>query len=584
MKRCVFILLSVCAMLAPLRGEESAIYSGVYDNGAFRSLTFVNSVVGWDTFFNAGYLGSGWVIANVEAGLVWDGHEAFLRPSGSPAAIGQTFVGTGALSEVDFHATMVGHVLAGTGYVGNGTYTYAGLGMAPLAELWTGAIATSYSATQTGSFDTTSNSTISVYRTFFQGINGVKPDAINSSWGGADPTAGSTEILAIDGLARQNATVAFVASAGNGGTDPVSAPASTFNSIAVGSLGGANFLTPSDLSSRGAVDFYNPVTGLTLVGVRAAVDIAAPGENFALAAYLGDSGSLGASTDPQIQAILTTPSATDRYFLNQSGTSFSAPIVAGGIALLKDAAANDFFFNLNAVPTATDSRTIKSVLMAGATETVGWTNGQTTNGQGVTTTTQSLDYATGSGALNLDNTVGIYLLSGTRDLTGSTGGTITDSGWDFANLTPTQSNDYSFANPFSTAVELTISLNWFAGRSFNNQTGIGEDLSFSNLNLEVWQVLNGEFLTMLASSASVYNNTEFLRLDLPSGSYGIRVTFNGLVYGSATDESYAVAWRSQAVPEPSVVILLVMAGGVLALRFSRRLRSARKGGGGGIAV
>ena len=574
-------------MLAPLRGEESAIYSGVYENGAFQSLTFVNSVVGWDTFFNAGYLGSGRVIANVEAGLVWDGHEAFLRPSGSPVAIGQTFVGTGALSEVDFHATMVGHVLAGTGYVANSNpaqFTFAGLGMAPLAELWSGAIATSYSQTQIGSFETTTNSTISVYRAFFQGINGVKPDAINSSWGGDDPTAGSTEILAIDGLARQNATVAFVASAGNSGTDPVSAPASTFNSIAVGSLGGANFLTPSNFSSRGAVDFYNPVTGLTLVGVRAAVDIAAPGENFALAAYLGDSGSLGASTDPQIQAILTTPSATDRYFLNQSGTSFSAPIVAGGIALLKDAAANDFFFNLNAVPTATDSRTIKSVLMAGATETVGWNNGQTTNGQGVTTTTQSLDYATGSGALNLDNTVGIYLLSGTRDLTGSTGGTITDSGWDFANLTPTQSNDYSFANPFSTAVELTISLNWFAGRSFNNQTGIGEDLSFSNLNLEVWQVLNGEFLTMLASSASVYNNTEFLRLDLPSGSYGIRVTFNGLVYGSATDESYAVAWRSQAVPEPSVVILLVLAGGVLALRFSRRLRASRKGGGDGIAV
>lgn len=583
MNRSVLSLLCVCAALSPLYGDESTIVSGVYENGAFQSLTFVNSVVGWDTFFNAGYLGSGRVIANVEAGLVWGGHEAFLRPAGSPAVIGQTVVGTGALNEVDFHATMVGHVLAGSGYVGNGTYTYAGLGMAPLAELWTGAIATSYSPTQTGSFDTTSNSTISVYRAFFQGINGVKPDAINSSWGGADPAAGSAEILAIDGLARQNATVAFVASAGNGGADPVSAPGSTFNSIAVGSLGGLDFLTPSDFSSRGAVDFYNPVTNVTLVGVRAAVDISAPGEDFALAAYLGDSGSLGASNDPQIQAILT-PAATDQYFLNQSGTSFSAPIVAGSIALLKDVAANDFLFNLNAVPAATDSRTIKSVLMAGATETVCWNNGQTTNSQGVTTTTQALDYATGSGALNLDNTVGIYLLSGTRDLAGSTGGNITASGWDFAQLAPTHSNDYSFANPFSTAVELTISLNWFAGRSFNNATGIGEDLSFSDLNLEVWQVLNGQFLTMLASSASVYNNTEFLRIDLPEGSYGIRVTFNGLVYGNASDESYSVAWRSQAVPEPSVVILLVLASGVLALRFSRRLRSARKVGGGGIAV
>lgn len=575
-----FLVLAVLLFFtAGVRGETPSIYTGVYDNGSFQSLTFVNSVVGWDTFINAGYSGSGRVIANVEAGLVWDGHEAFARPDGFPATVSLTYAGTGALAEADFHATMVGQVLAGTGYVPGSNpaqFTYAGLGMAPQAEVWSGAIATGYSATAPGSFVTTTESTVSVYRAFFQGIGGVKPDVINSSWGGSDPAAGSPEMLAIDGLARQNSTVAFVASAGNGGNIPVSAPGSTFNGIAVGSLGGATFSTPSSFSSSGAVDFYNPVTQETVTGVRAAVDIAAPGENLVLAAYLGKTGSLGASTDPAIAAMLSDTSPTDRYFLNQSGTSFAAPIVAGGIALLKDEAANDPVFNLNGIAAANDTRVIKSVLMAGATAATGWNNGQAVNAQGVIETTQSLDYVTGAGALNLTNAAEIYLFSGTRDVAGTAGGNISADGWDFANLAPAGSNEYLFSNPFDTQIELTVSLNWFAGRTFNDTTGLGEDLSFANLNLEVWQVLDGVFSTLLAESTSVYNNAEFLRVDLPAGTYGIRITFNGLVYESVgagtTDESYGLAWRTQSIPEPSVVFLFLAAGAVFALRKGTAVR------------
>ena len=559
----------------PLESGNPAIYTGVYENGAFQSLTFVNSVVGWDTFFNAGFYGSGRVIANVEAGLVWDGQEAFLRPAGFPATVSKTFVGTGAVGELDFHATMVGHVLAGTGYVAGSdpaNFYYSGLGMAPLAQIWSGAIATSYSATQTGSFDTTTDSTVSVYRAFFQGIPDanqviVKPDVINSSWGGSDPAAASPEMLAIDGLARQNPTVAFVAAAGNGGSAAVSAPGSAFNGITVGSLGGSSFLDPSSFSSRGPADFYNPVTGETLTGVRAAVDIAAPGENFFLAAYLGRTGSLGASADPAIQAMLQATPPTDQYFLNQSGTSFAAPIVAGGITLLKDAAANDIFYNLNGVASANDTRVLKSVLMAGATATTGWNNGQVVNADGAILTTQALDYATGAGALNLNNAVAIYLLSGTRDVPGTGGGAISASGWDFGTVGRSQSNDYSFSNPFDTPVELTISLNWFAGTSFNNGTGLGENLSFANLNLQVWQVVDGKLVTLVAESASVYNNTQFLRIDLPAGTYALRVTFDGLVYetvpGSVVGEDYGLAWRSETVPEPATVFLLLFVGGLL---------------------
>ena len=135
-------------------------------------------------------------------------------------------------------------------------------------------------------------------------------------------------------------------------------------------------------------------------------------------------------------------------------------------------------------------------------------------------------------------------------------------------------NTYTFSNPFETAVELTVSLNWFAGRSFDNTLGIGEDLSFADLNLEVWQVLNGAFSTLLAQSTSVYNNAEFLRVDLPAGSYALRITFNGLVYetpgANVTDESYGLAWRSQAVPEPATIVLFLIGGGFLVWRAARR--------------
>ena len=570
-----FVLAALLLPAMGARGELSPgagqpdIFSGLYENGAFQSLTFVNSVVGWNTFYNAGFRGSGRVIANVEAGLVWSGHDVFLRSAGSLPAVGMTYVGTGALNEVDYHATMVGHVLAGSGYV-PGTdpadYYLSSLGMAPMAQIWSGAIATEYSPTDTGSFSTTTNSTVSVYRAFFQGIGNVKPDAINSSWGGADLQ--SPEIVAIEGLARQNPTVAFVASAGNGGNASVSAPGSTFNSITVGSLGGSTFLEPSSFSSRGPAEFYNPVTGQTLTGVRAAVDIAAPGELLFLAAYLGPTGSLGASTDPNIINIVQNPSPTDLNWVNQDGTSFSSPIVAGGITLLKDAAASYFFFNPSTLASANDTRVIKSVMMAGATETVGWNNGQSVNGDGAILTTQALDYATGAGALNLDTAVGIYLLSGTRDVAGSGGGAITASGWDFGTVGRSQSNDYLFANPFETPVELTISLNWFAGSSFNNTSGLGENLSFSDLNLQVWTVVDGALTTLVAESASIYNNAEFLRVDLPAGTYALRITFNGVVYetvpDSVTGEQYGLAWR--AIPEPSSIILLIFAGAAMGLK------------------
>lgn len=570
------VLWGLCFGISPLPAQLAApdLIAGYYDteSGSFEDPIFLNDVLGWRTFFDAGFLGQSTIVANVEAGHVWGGHEVFLRPEGSGVGLTTVVNGTGVGGEVDFHATMVGHVLAGTGYVPESdpaSYTFVGLGMAPLAELWSGAVATSYSSTQVGAFSTTTESVVSVYREFFNGVEGRKPDVINSSWGGVDPAAVAEQSVALDGLAAGNATVAFVVSAGNSGTTAVGSPGSGYNNLTIGSLGGASYLEPSTFSSRGAVDFYNPESGITLEGVRVGVDLAAPGELLFLAAYLGPSGGLAAADHPSV----TDSSPDDLYFVNSEGTSFSAPIVAGGIALLKDAANRDSLYQLTGVPAAQDTRVIKSVLMAGTRTTVGWDNGQEMDSDGVVRTIQALDYATGAGAMDLDQAVEVYLLSGTRDVAGDGGGVVDGAGWDFGSVNLEGFNDYVFLGDFAEEVRLSVSLNWFAGRTYDDENNLAADLSFSDLNLQVWQVLDGVFSVMVAESASLYNNTEFLRVDLPVGHYGLRVTFHGLIYDvseeGVTSESYGIAWRAQAVPEPGTAGLVMVAAGFLLWRLRR---------------
>ena len=548
---------------------KGLVYSGNYQNGAFESLTFVNSVVGWDLFFNAGIRGGSTVIGNIEGGHIWFGHESFIRPTGAPAAF-TTFANSaaGALNELDFHATTVGHVLAGSGFVAPSSYTYTGLGMAPEAKLVSGAIATEFSTTEVGAFSTSDASIVGSYQSFFQGSLGAgvaKPDVINSSWGGNDPAASSSSVVAIDGLARENASVALVVSAGNGGNAIVSAPASGFNNISVGSVGGPSFLTPSGFSSQGLTDFHNPETGITHTGVRAAVDISAPGERLFLAAYLGDSGSLGAALPGIVQPV----SPTDQYFFNMDGTSYSAPIVAGGIALLKDAAKTDPFVNHLGNDDAFDTRVLKSVIMAGSKETEGWNNGQ----NAMNVTTQALDVRTGAGALDLVAAADVYFF-GTRELAADGGGEIDNFGWDAATINLGATFEYVFSGAFTQEMTLNVALNWFSVREFDDLTDNGSDVAFSNLDLQVWSVDGtGQFLAKVGESMSTYNNTEFLRIDsLAAGRYGFRVVFGSMVFDTTdlvNSEYFGLAWNAVPIPEPGGLALGMI--GVMVLIRRRRI-------------
>ncbi len=187
----------VCGALAlsvPASGQDNPrnlFITGHYEDGVFQSTDLANEVVGALLFYNSGFFGQRSVIANVEGGHIWSEHEVFDRSGLDPllgvtSAVTRFVSGTDVVGQTDYHATLVGHILGGTGYIdteSGGSFTYVGIGLAPYAEMWSGAIATSFSGSDIGSFTTTADSVLTPYRAFFRGIEGRKADVINSSWG-----------------------------------------------------------------------------------------------------------------------------------------------------------------------------------------------------------------------------------------------------------------------------------------------------------------------------------------------------------------------------------------------------------------
>jgi hypothetical protein len=567
---CLFLNIS----LSQAQQEPKIIRLEFNEADEFVDYDFVNVVTGWNDYFNAGYRGGTSSIGLLEAGQAWFGHEVFIRPPNSPSAFTTWNNPTAtAINEIDYHATTVAHVLAGSGYVptNGGAYTLVGLGMAPEARLVSGGIATSFSSdvNNLGSFDISTESIIPGYKEFFRGTTVGKLDVINSSWGG-NGAANSPVSLSLDGLAFQNSSVAHVISAGNGDIAEVSSPANGFNNISVGSLGGNNFDEPSTFSSRGLSSFYNPVTSETIVNARVAVDIAAPGENLYLAAYLGNSGSIGAiqpNLAPGSNLIAQEPPPTNLYFTALSGTSYSAPVIAGGIALLKDAARGILGGTPVTNPDTFDTRTIKSVIMAGSEATVGWNNGQDTSN----ITSQALDTTTGAGSLNLLGAAGVYF-GQTRGVNGVlNGNAVGVNGWLLTTVDLGKAVEFVINRTFDTQATITVALNWFAVRGFDD-INLGEDIAFANLDLEVWKLdSNDNFIEKVGSSQTTYNNTEFLRIsNLSSGQYGMRVLFKDKIYdttGLNNTETFALAWTS--IPEPNGFILIVC-GSVFLFCYRRR--------------
>ena len=551
------------AQVAPSLAAESHITTNL--PAPFTGAN-VNTIVGADRFYNAGIFGQGTITANVEAGLIWNGHESLGHVSNYKFATSAW--GTTAADLFDRHATWVGsHIGGRMTNTGGGAWQ---MGIAPDTDLRSGAIATQWNGSAyANSFSASVSSMNGGYVPFFG-----TADVINSSWGGSDPAASGSFAIRFDGLAAQNSQTTFVASAGNSGPGPnsVGNPGSGYNTFTVGALANGNdnsYGAVASFSSRGPQDYYDPTNG-TIAGVRAVVDIVAPGNNLTAAFYGGQTGG----NNPSLAGSSNFP-GSNFYSASVAGTSFAAPIVAGGVALVKSASYNDTELAANAA--SRDTLVVKSVLMNSADRIAGWNNGQVahSNGLGGVQTTQALDWVSGAGRLNLDTAYDQYLLAGTRDVAGLGSGDlglVDTVGWDYGNVDFNGANLYRIDDLLAGGSMLDVSLNWFRNRTYNPGNDLYQDIAQANLNLRVVDLITQ---SVIAESTSIYNTSELLSFLLPRTSlYGIEVLFGSTTFGTLLDVNYGLAWSGTAhVPDSGATIALLGLGlAFVASRANRRRR------------
>ncbi len=540
----------------PLTAELHLSGSNSGGGGLGRQGLNINQYLGAERFYNAGYTGTRAIAANIEAGHASNTHNITSHQT-------QRITGTGALGSNDNHATAATHSMSGR--LAGSTYpnNYYGFGIGFGAQTWSGAIATSFGAGT--SFSLTTASTASVYSTaLITGINGNRAHVFNSSWGFTDPTGNNVITVGVDGMLHQSGAVG-VASAGNSGsgTNSVGGIAAGFNSISVGALRQDIDAIPynriSTFSSRSPNDFFNAATNQTIAAARARIDIVAPGENLTLA-----TGS-------------TSSTAT-----NQAGTSFSAPMVAGGAALIVDAGRDLYAANNRAI----DGRVVKSVLLNSADKIPNWNNGQSLQA-GVIRTTQSLDHTLGAGRMNLDQAFDQYVTTaaggaaGTTDVAGVANGDLGDVesvGWDFGGVAINGSNFYFLDQKIEANTTVDVTLSWFIENNpgnLGNFNGAGY-IRYADLNLRVVEfdnLTNRNIIGTVAESVSLFNSVEHLSFTNTATRFlGIQVVHNGNHWNfnnSTGNEFYGIAWNAVAVPEPGTAFVLVVATGCLLVRRRR---------------
>jgi hypothetical protein len=561
-------------------GENNLTTSNTGANPPFSGLD-VNEHVGATRFYDAGFTGSRTIQANIEGGLNSNTHSTLNHNA-------TRVLGTGALNSVQAHATWVTHAMGGrTSAAVNDPLVEQGIGFG--AELWSATIATGFGGG--GSFNTSAVSEASAYNAIVKtGIGGRTADVFNNSWGFFDrgnPNSAInqqiragflTNTIGVDGIVNDTGAVGVFAAGndGNLGANGVGGIGAGYNTITVGSLGSDTsnppFRARSGFSSFGPgnVALADSATSASdmLVGVRAMVDIAAPGQNLTLA---GTAGPFS-------------------YNTNLEGTSFAAPIVAGGASLVVDAGKA-----LYGTDEAIDGRVVKAVLLNGAEKTAGWNNGQS-DLNGVITTTQSLDYQVGAGALNLDRTFDQYVdvlnggLAGTTDVLGLGSGDLGDVsaiGWDFGQVdfSGQGTNTYFIDEMLVADTLFSATLSWFIDRnagSATNYNGAGEE-HLANLNLSIFEYDRDTrgILGTIAESISVYNVVEHLAFLLPEdGWYGISISYAGSHWNFTGEsaEQYGLAWYGTGVPagvipEPSTMLLSAL-GLVGVIAVARRRQSA----------
>lgn len=522
------------------------------------------SVIGANRFYNNGYTGTRSIISNVEGGLTWNGHETLTNVNTFMYSNHPSLIGT-QIGQYDRHATWVGQTM-----VGQGPFMYQ-RGIAYNATLWSGGIATAYGSPPYSTQWGWANGfafTAPYATSFLTGVNGKTADVINSSWGTGSSNNYNVFAVSLDAMVRQSGKV-FVAAAGNSGpgSNTIGSPANGLNGISVGALGpdtdGYNHIT--SFSSRGPADYSGPDG--TFLASRARVDITAPGDSLTLAFYGGATGGNTGGSDP-------SGGSNSWYSFGAAGTSFAAPMVAAGAALLVDAGKDRY-----AGGESIDSRVIKSVIQTSAAKSDGWSNGQALNGSGTIVTSQALDFTYGAGRMDLSRAYDVFLASaGTHNVLGDGGGNIAAIGWDSGVVNMGGQNDYAFNDSLLGGSTITATLNWFANATYSGNDIGGAILttadSFSNLELQLLSTDGTFSQPIIADSNSTFLTTQHFSIVVPqTGHYALRVKWLGQRYNfvGTTSERYGLAWTASAVPEPATMAALGLGVvGLMRRRTNRR--------------
>ncbi|MEO1511846.1 MAG: S8 family serine peptidase, partial [Planctomycetota bacterium] len=497
--------------------------------------TFINEFVGATRFYAEGYAGTGSNLAVVEGGVASSTH---ITTSGVSERIGLAETGGGPVGLFETqHPTQTAFVAGGRETPGPSNIVTAGIAFD--SDLWVAGLATVAPNSVSGSFSTNN---LTKFRTFTalgvtgSATGGETADVITMSYG--IPTNSGSAFFGdviVDAVAEASGLVA-VAAAGNDalnfGPGVFGSPAIGFNSISVGAtetgIQDPFYDQRAPFSSFGATAFFDRSTGTVIPGAYAAVDIVAPGTDI---------------TAPFVNAT----SSPDSFTIT-AGTSFAAPTVAGGAALVVEAGRDLYGGNDRAI----DGRVVKAVLMNSADKLAGWDNGQMLD-NGVITTFQSLDLAIGAGQMNLDQAFDQYT-AGTTDVAGDGGGTVETIGWDYGQVTNGERVFYDVNTALAGGTDLTVTLTWFAEFELDVTPGqefLADD-RYADLDLEVYAVDDLGQRTLLAQSTSAFNETEHLSFTLQEDTlisiavFGFGEIWDFGADGTVTD--FGLAWAGTAVP------------------------------------